>query len=102
MDLSVAIRKQSMDSLSSLLEQYPGHRRCRRHTRYAEAHCRADSEVLQKVWLGAVLPLAGDRESSVQDKCFQLVQVVESRVAAVACGDAACVGLCRRAYSRQL
>lgn len=56
MDSSLAIRKQSIDSLSRLQRKYPY------------------SSILQRVWLGAVLPLTQDRERSVQDKSLVYIR----------------------------
>lgn len=56
LDASVMIRKQSMSSLSALFAQYPV------------------DEVINQVWLGAILPMIHDAEPSIQDKALQSIQ----------------------------
>ncbi len=57
MDSSLAIRKQSLQSISRLYRQSgPG-----------------VDLILTKAWLGAVLPLSADREVTVQDKALEAV-----------------------------
>lgn len=55
MDQSVSIRKQAMTSLSTLFSYYP------------------TSALLQKIWLGAVLPMIHDSEGSIQERCCDMV-----------------------------
>ena len=64
-DMAVSVRKQALDSLSSLLSDD------------------AEDETLQKAWKGTCLPMVTDRESSVQDRALSwLMQLVTDRIAA--------------------
>jgi condensin-2 complex subunit D3 len=56
MDLSVAIRKQALSSLTEIFR------------------CFHNDSLLHQVWLGAVLPLVNDAESTVQELCLKAVR----------------------------
>jgi condensin-2 complex subunit D3 len=56
LDSSVALRKQAMISLSKLWAKY------------------YENPVVQKIWLGAVLPMITDTQNSIQEKNQQLIQ----------------------------
>lgn len=67
MDASLAIRKQSLSSISKLLRN------------------RVTDVVLQKCWLGAVLPLVTDRENTVQDATLDFIDELILQPIARAC-----------------
>jgi hypothetical protein len=68
LDPSLSLRKQSLSSLTSLLRRYSDVS----WPRVPEAAAAMSN--LQRVWLGAVLPLVQDRERTVVDKCVEAVQ----------------------------
>ncbi|XP_030849692.1 condensin-2 complex subunit D3 [Strongylocentrotus purpuratus] len=55
-DTALSVRKQALDSLTSLLKES------------------TTDERVQRVWLQGILPAVSDRESSVSEKCLQLLQ----------------------------
>ncbi|RDD41814.1 Condensin-2 complex subunit D3 [Trichoplax sp. H2] len=54
-DVSVSVRKQAMLSSTCLLERCLG------------------NEIYRRLWLDGILPLVCDRESSIQEKCLQVL-----------------------------
>ncbi|KAG1703671.1 Condensin-2 complex subunit D3 [Nymphon striatum] len=56
MDPALLVRKQALQSITALLLLYP--------TNY----------ILQKHWIDGVLPLVFDKETSVQQKCYELLE----------------------------
>jgi hypothetical protein len=67
-DQSLSIRKQALGSLTALLRKYSS------VCWPCDSAAAAALANLQRVWLGAVLPLINDRERSVADKCVEAVQ----------------------------
>ncbi|EDO46571.1 predicted protein, partial [Nematostella vectensis] len=56
MDPALSVRRQAMVSLTSLLQEQP------------------TNAMLQSIWLDGILPLVLDRETTAQEKCYQILE----------------------------